>query len=124
MHIDAVTYKEGEWVSLNGTSGEVIKGKIDTKEAELSGDFGELMSLADKYIRMEICTNADTPEEAAVAHTYVAKGIGLCRTEHMFFEGDRIIAVREMILSDILAERKKALSKLLPIQRNDFEALF
>ncbi len=124
MHIDGVTYKEGEWISLNGTTGEVYLGKINTKEAELSGDFGELMTLADKYIRMEIRTNADTPEEAAVAHKFGAKGIGLCRTEHMFFEGDRIIAVREMILADTVADRKKALSKLLPMQRKDFEGLF
>jgi pyruvate,orthophosphate dikinase len=124
MSVDDKIYHEGDWISLNGSSGEVYEGQIPTKDAELSGDFGALMQLADKYIRMEVRTNADTPEEAAVARKFGATGIGLCRTEHMFFEGDRILAVREMILADDEAGRRKALAKLLPIQRGDFEGIF
>jgi pyruvate, orthophosphate dikinase len=124
MQVDGVTYHQGDWISLNGSTGEVLKGKIDTREPELSGDFGKLMALADKYRQMDIRTNADTPEEALVARKFGASGIGLCRTEHMFFEGERIIAMREMILSDDEAGRKKALQKLLPMQRSDFEGLF
>jgi pyruvate, orthophosphate dikinase len=124
MSIDDATYAQGEWISLNGSTGEVFAGKIATKDAELSGDFGKLMTLADKYKRLEVRTNADTPEEAKVARNFGATGIGLCRTEHMFFEGERINAVREMILADDEAGRRKALAKLLPIQRGDFEGLF
>lgn len=124
MQVDGITYHEGDWISLNGSTGEVLKGKIETREPELSGDFGELMALADKYRQMSIRTNADTPEEAEVARKFGATGIGLCRTEHMFFEGERIIAMREMILADDEAGRKKALQKLLPMQRSDFEGLF
>jgi len=124
MTIGDQTWHEGDWISLNGSTGEVYDGKIPTMDAELSGDFGELMLLADKYRRLEVRTNADTPEEAVVARKFGATGIGLCRTEHMFFEGDRIRAVREMILSDDEAGRRKALAKLLPIQRGDFEGLF
>ena len=124
MFIDGVTYNEGEWISLNGSTGEVYKGKISTREAELTGDFGKLMELADGYRRMQVRTNADTPEEAQVARKFGAQGIGLCRTEHMFFEGERITAMREMILANDEAGRRKALAKLLPIQRSDFEGLF
>ena len=124
MNVDGHVYKEGDWISLNGTTGEVYEGKIETEEASLSGDFGDLMDLADKYAKMEVRTNADTPEEALVAHRFGATGIGLCRTEHMFFEGDRIVAVREMILADDEAGRRKAVAKLLPMQRADFEGLF
>ena len=124
MTIGDTRYPEGEWISLNGSTGEVFAGKIATKDAELSGDFGKLMALTDKYKRLEVRTNADTPEEAKVARNFGATGIGLCRTEHMFFEGERIVAVREMILADDEAGRRKALAKLLPMQRGDFEGLF
>jgi pyruvate,orthophosphate dikinase len=124
MQVDGRTYREGDWISLNGSTGEVLQGKIGTREPELSGDFGQLMALADKYRMMGIRTNADTPDEALIARKFGASGIGLCRTEHMFFEGERIIAMREMILADDEAGRKKALAKLLPMQRSDFEGLF
>ena len=117
-------WKEGDWISLNGSTGEVYEGKIDTIDPKLSGYFGELMELADKYTRMEVRTNADTPHDSEVARNFGAKGIGLTRTEHMFFEGDRIVAMREMILADDEAGRRKALDKLLPIQRGDFEGIF
>jgi pyruvate, orthophosphate dikinase len=117
-------YKEGDFISLNGTTGEVYDGKILTKDPELSGDFGELMELAEKYTRMSVRTNADTPRDSIIAREFGAKGIGLCRTEHMFFEGDRIKAMREMILASDETGRRKALEKLLPIQREDFEGIF
>jgi len=115
---------EGDWISLNGSTGEVYYGKIQTIDPELSGDFGELMQLADKYSRLKVRTNADTPHDSKVARSFGAVGIGLCRTEHMFFEGDRIKAVREMILSNDESGRRKALAKLLPMQRGDFEGIF
>jgi len=124
MRIGTTDYLEGEWISLNGTTGEVYLGKIATRDAELSGDFGKLMALTDTYRHMEVRTNADTPDEARMARSFGATGIGLCRTEHMFFEGARITAVREMILADTEVERRKALTKLLPMQRGDFEGLF
>jgi pyruvate,orthophosphate dikinase len=124
MTIADKTFEEGSWISLNGSTGEVFDGRVATQDAELSGDFGALMALADRYKRLEVRTNADTPEEAAVARKFGATGIGLCRTEHMFFEGERINAVREMILADDEAGRRKALAKLLPMQRGDFEGLF
>jgi len=124
MTVGDAVYNEGDWLSLNGSSGEVFEGKIATRDAELSGDFGALMALTDKYKRLEIRANADTPADARVAHSFGATGIGLCRTEHMFFEGARILAVREMILADNEAGRRKALTKLLPMQRGDFEGLF
>jgi pyruvate,orthophosphate dikinase len=124
MSIGSETYKEGEWISLDGSTGEVYLGQVPTKEAELTGDFGALMELADKYKRLGVRANADTPADAKAARGFGAKGIGLCRTEHMFFEGDRIKAVREMILADDLAGRRRALAKLLPMQRGDFEGLF
>ncbi len=124
LYVDGVSYKEGDWISLNGSTGEVLEGQIDTIDPELSGDFGELMDLADKYATMGVRTNADTPHDSQVARNFGAVGIGLTRTEHMFFEGDRIKAVREMILSDDEAGRRKALDKLLPMQRTDFEGIF
>ena len=124
MTIGEQVYAEGDWISLNGSTGEVFAGRVATQDAELSGDFGALMALADRYRRLEVRSNADTPEEAAVARRFGATGIGLCRTEHMFFEGERINAVREMILADDEAGRRKALAKLLPMQRSDFEGLF
>ena len=111
---------EGDYISLDGTTGEVMKGEVKTRPAELSGDFGIIMQWADDVKRLGIRTNADTPHDATVARNFGAQGIGLCRTEHMFFEGDRIKAVREMILSDSLEGRERALAKLLPIQRDDF----
>ncbi len=124
MKIGSKTFKEGDWISLDGSLGQVYAGKMKTLEAELSGDFGKLMVWADKIRTMKVRTNADTPNDSKVAVKFGAEGIGLCRTEHMFFEGDRIIAVREMILSDDKAGREKALGKLLPIQRGDFEGIF
>jgi pyruvate,orthophosphate dikinase len=124
MTVGEKSYEEGAWLSLNGSTGEVFAGRIATKDAELSGDFGALMALADRYKRLEVRANADTPEDARAARNFGATGIGLARTEHMFFEGERIIAVREMILADDEAGRRKALAKLLPIQRADFEGLF
>lgn len=118
------TYHEGDWISLNGSTGQVFEGKIETVAPELSGDFAELMDLADKYTRMYVRTNADTPQDASVARKFGARGIGLCRTEHMFFTGDRIKAMREMILADNEEGRRKALDKLLPMQRSDFEGIF
>jgi len=120
---DTVVY-EGEWISLNGSTGEVYLGKVNTVEAGLSDDFRTIMDLAEKQTRMYVRTNADTPHDAKVAREFGAKGIGLCRTEHMFFEGDRIKAVREMILADDESGRRAALEKLLPMQRGDFEGIF
>lgn len=117
------TVKEGDWISLNGSTGEVYSGKVPTMQAELSEYFIRLMEIADKYGRMSIRTNADTPHDAKVARNFGAQGIGLCRTEHMFFEGDKIKAMREMILADDEKGRRKALAKLLPIQRKDFEEI-
>jgi pyruvate,orthophosphate dikinase len=124
MSVNGHTFKEGDWISLNGSTGEVFEGQIPTKDAELSGDFGALMALADKYKRLGVRTNADTPEEASIARNFGAAGIGLCRTEHMFFEGERIMAVREMILANNEKKRRIALAKILPMQRSDFEGLF
>ena len=124
LTIGDLVLNEGDWLSLNGSSGEVFQGQIPTLEAQLSGDFGALMALADKYKKLEVRANADTPADARVSRNFGATGIGLCRTEHMFFEGERIVAVREMILADDEAGRRKALTKLLPIQRADFEGLF
>jgi pyruvate,orthophosphate dikinase len=124
MTVDGKTFKEGDFISLNGTTGEVYDGKIATIDPELSGYFGELMTIADKYTRMSVRTNADTPKDAQIARNFGAKGIGLTRTEHMFFEGERIKAMREMILADDVTGREKALEKLLPMQRSDFEGIF
>ena len=124
MTIGDRTWNEGDWISLDGSTGEVFDGRLATKEAELTGDFGRLMAIADQHRRLAVRANADTPEEARIARRFGATGIGLCRTEHMFFEGDRIVAMREMILADDEAGRRKALAKLLPMQRGDFEGLF
>ncbi len=124
MTVGSDVYNEGDWLSLNGSTGDVFLGQVPTKEAELTGDFGALMELADRHRRLGVRANADTPEDAKAARGFGAKGIGLCRTEHMFFEGDRIRAVREMILAEDEAGRRKALAKLLPMQRGDFEGLF
>jgi pyruvate,orthophosphate dikinase len=118
------TFNEGDWLSLDGSSGEVIEGKVPTITPELSGNFGTLMSWADEMRKLNVRTNADTPHDSSVARNFGAEGIGLCRTEHMFFEGDRIIAVREMILANDEAGRRKALDKLLPYQRDDFYGIF
>ena len=124
MTVEGHIYNEGDWISLNGSSGQVLEGKIETQDPELSGDFGKIMDLAEKYTQMSVRTNADTPHDAEVARNFGAKGIGLTRTEHMFFEGDRIKAMREMILADDEAGRRKALVKILPLQRADFEGIF
>ncbi len=124
MVVAGKTFKEGDWISLNGTTGEVYEGQVDTVNPELSGDFGKLMKMADKYARLKVRTNADTPHDAQNARDFGAVGIGLCRTEHMFFEGEKIRAMREMILATDEIGRRKALEKLLPIQRKDFEGIF
>ncbi|HCX72437.1 MAG TPA: pyruvate, phosphate dikinase, partial [Candidatus Cloacimonas sp.] len=124
MTVDGKELHEGDWISLNGTTGEVYKGEVETKDPELSGYFGQLMELCEKYTKMYVRTNADTPHDSQVARKFGAKGIGLTRTEHMFFEGSRIKAMREMILADDEAGRRKALEKLLPFQREDFEGIF
>jgi len=123
MTIDGKEFKEGDWISLNGSTGKVYEGKIDTKNPEMSGDFAKIMDLAEKFARMKVRTNADSPNDAKVARKFGAEGIGLCRTEHMFFEGDRIKAMREMILASNEEERRVALGKLLPYQREDFEGI-
>ncbi|WP_299577931.1 pyruvate, phosphate dikinase [uncultured Sunxiuqinia sp.] len=124
MNINGQEFKEGDWISLNGTTGQVYEGKVKTMNPDLGGDFGKVMDLSDKFARMTVRTNADTPHDAQVARNFGAQGIGLCRTEHMFFEGARIKAMREMILSSTKEGREKALAKLLPYQREDFEGIF
>ena len=124
LTMDGKKYDEGDFISLNGSTGEVYDGKITTVEPELSGDFGKLMKLADRKAKLSVRTNADTPNDAQVARDFGAVGIGLCRTEHMFFGDDKIIAMREMILADNEEGRREALAKLLPIQREDFEGIF
>jgi pyruvate,orthophosphate dikinase len=124
MTVEGKTFKEGDWVSLNGSTGEIYEGKVPTHDPELSGNFARIMELTEKYARMNVRTNADTPHDSTTARNFGATGIGLCRTEHMFFEGDRIKAMREMILSTKEEDRRKALHKLLPIQREDFEGIF
>ena len=123
LKINGVEYKKGDFISLNGSTGEVYEGKVATITPSLHGDFGKIMDLAEKNTKMYVRTNADTPADAKTAREFGAKGIGLCRTEHMFFEGDRIWAIREMILAEDEAGRRKALDKLLPIQRGDFEGI-
>ncbi|MCQ2374406.1 MAG: pyruvate, phosphate dikinase [Salinivirgaceae bacterium] len=123
VEIEGVTYKEGDYLSLNGSTGQVYAGEIPTKAAELSGDFKALMDLCDKYTKLQVRTNADTPHDAQVARAFGAKGIGLTRTEHMFFDDQKIIAMREMILAKDSAGREKALAKLLPYQKSDFKGI-
>ena len=124
VEVGGITFNEGDYISLNGSNGEVYEGKVDTSAAELSDDFRELMTLADKYTKLKVRTNADTPHDAEIARSFGAVGIGLCRTEHMFFEGEKIKAMREMILSEDTAGRINALSKILPYQQNDFKGIF
>lgn len=124
LKVDDKEYHEGDWISLNGSTGNIIEGKVATMEPELSGEFGEIMELSNKYAEMQVRTNADTPKDAKIARSFGAQGIGLTRTEHMFFEVDRIKAMREMILADTVKGRKHALEELLPMQRSDFEGIF
>ena len=118
------TYHEGDWLSLDGSTGSIYDGAMPTVDASVGGDFGRIMAWADKFRRLQVRTNADTPHDAAKARELGAQGIGLCRTEHMFFEGDRIAAIREMICSDTVEQREKALAKLLPMQPGDFEGIY
>jgi len=122
--VEGKEYHEGDWISLNGSTGNIIEGKVATIEPELSGEFAEIMKLSDKFATMKVRTNADSPKDAKVARNFGAQGIGLTRTEHMFFEVDRIKAMREMILADTVKGRKHALEQLLPMQREDFEGIF
>ncbi len=124
VRMDGKTFKEGDWISLNGSTGDVYEGKVKTAEPELDGDFGAIMDLAEKFTKTLVRCNADTPRDASTGRRFGAQGIGLCRTEHMFFEGDRIKSVREMILASDEAGRRTALEKLLPMQRGDFEGIF
>ena len=117
-------YHEGDWLSIDGSTGKIYDGVIPTVDATIAGEFGRIMAWADKYRRLKVRTNADTPADAKKARELGAEGIGLCRTEHMFFEGDRIDAFREMICSDTVEEREEALEKILPVQQGDFEALY
>ena len=118
------TYHEGDWLSLDGSTGNIYDGAMPTVDASVGGDFGRIMAWADKYRRLKVRTNADTPADAKRARSLGAQGIGLCRTEHMFFEGDRIAAIRQMICSDTKEEREAALAKLLPMQQGDFEGIY
>lgn len=124
VEIDGVVLHEGDYISLNGTNGRVYQGEIKTQAAELSGGFAALMDLCAKYTRLQVRTNADTPHDAEVARKFGAVGIGLCRTEHMFFDNEKIVAMREMILAEDVEGRKKALAKLLPYQKEDFKGIF
>ncbi|WP_291866415.1 pyruvate, phosphate dikinase [Maribacter sp.] len=124
LTVEGKVYHEGDWISLNGSTGNIIEGKVATSEPELSGEFAEIMDLANKFATMKVRTNADSPKDAKVARSFGAEGIGLTRTEHMFFEVDRIKAMREMILADTVKGRKQALEDLLPMQRSDFEGIF
>ena len=124
MSVGGKTLHEGDYISINGSTGDIYEGKVATKEAELDEDFTKVMALSDKYTRMSVRANADTPHDAAVARKFGAVGIGLCRTEHMFFEGEKIKAMREMILAEDTEGRRKALDKILPYQQKDFEGIF
>ena len=124
VEIDGTILKEGDYISINGSNGQVYQGEIQTRAAELSGDFAILMDLCAKYSKLLVRTNADTPHDAEVARKFGAAGIGLCRTEHMFFDNEKIIAMREMILADDVEGRRKALAKLLPYQKEDFKGIF
>ncbi|MBR1712903.1 MAG: pyruvate, phosphate dikinase [Alloprevotella sp.] len=124
VEIDGRIFREGDYISINGSNGRVYEGEIPTQAAELSGDFAELMELCSKYTKLQVRTNADTPHDAEVARRFGAVGIGLCRTEHMFFDNEKIIAMREMILAEDAAGRERALAKLLPFQKEDFKGIF
>lgn len=124
VNINGNQIKEGDWLTLNGTTGDVILGKVELIEPQLTGNFGTIMEWADEFRSLGVRTNADTPHDSEVARNFGAEGIGLCRTEHMFFEGDRIRAVRQMILAKDTAGREKALAKLLPYQKSDFLGIF
>ena len=124
FHINGKKYNEGDVISLDGSTGNVYGEAIPTMEASVTGNFGTIMSWANKYRVMKVRTNADTPKDAANAVRFGAEGIGLCRTEHMFFDSDRIMPMREMIVSKTEQERRKALAKLLPMQRKDFEGIY
>src|ERR1019366_5720543 len=124
MTAGRITVRRGEIITIDGAAGKVYKGAVKMRQPEMTGDFGTLMGWADAVRILKVRTNADTPVDAATARKFGAEGIGLCRTEHMFFDSDRIIAVRQMILADTEQERAAALSKLLPMQRGDFEAIF
>ena len=118
------TFHEGDWLSLDGSTGKIYDGAIPTVDASIGGEFGRVMAWCDKYRRLQVRTNADTPHDAAQARKFGAQGIGLCRTEHMFFDEDRIPAIREMICSDTVEQREKALAKLEPMQQSDFEGIY
>ncbi len=118
------TFREGDWVSLDGSTGKIYDGAIPTVDASIGGEFGRVMEWADKYRRLQVRTNADTPRDAAQARRFGAQGIGLCRTEHMFFDDDRIPAIREMICADTVEQRERALAKLAPMQQSDFEGIY
>jgi pyruvate,orthophosphate dikinase len=124
MQVGAVSLRRGDIITIDGASGQVFKGRVPMRQAELTGDFGTLMSWADSIRRLKVRANADTPDDASTARKFGAEGIGLCRTEHMFFNAERILAVRQMILADAEQDRRAALAKLLPMQRGDFEAIF
>ena len=124
FELSGKTFHEGDWLSLDGSTGKIYDGAIPTVDASIGGEFGRVMGWADKYRRLKVRTNADTPHDAAKARELGAQGIGLCRTEHMFFESDRIAAIREMICSDTVEQREKALAKLLPMQQGDFEGIY
>ena len=124
FELSGKTYKEGDWISIDGSTGNIYGEKIKTAAATISGDFDRLMGWADKFRKLQVRTNADTPHDAQQAAAFGAEGIGLCRTEHMFFEADRIKAMREMIVSETSEQREKALAKLEPIQQADFEAIY
>ena len=122
--LNGKTYREGDWLSIDGSTGNIYDGVITTVDATIAGEFGRIMNWADKFRRLKVRTTADTPRDAKKARELGAEGIGLCRTEHMFFDGDRIAAIREMICSDTVEERENALNKLLPMQQGDFEAIY
>ena len=124
MTAGGVTLKKGDWITIDGGTGQVLLGEVKMLEPQLSGEFATLMGWADEVRRMKVRANAETPLDARTARSFGAEGIGLCRTEHMFFEGERIVAVREMILADDEKGRRAALAKLLPMQRDDFAELF
>ena len=124
IRVNGFTVKEGDWISLNGSTGEVYLGQVATMAADLSGDFGQLMELAGKYAVLKVRANADTPKDALQAFAFGAEGIGLCRTEHMFFEGDRIMKFRKMILAETVEERKAALAGIEPFQKDDFKGIY